>query len=249
MKKIATLLLAVVLVAAMAVPAFAASFTPSVENKGAPTVEDAVIYKPEGTIETTVPTGDLIVTPVQDRNTTDYTDGGERLRAVYDKLQSYSLRSLCKVSAIGGVPVDDLVVRDLFDVGLTGNYANYFETEGNYLKITFKVSDASSLVGASLFSVNGEEWSILEGTDMVKNADGTVTLTIYKMGVVAFLYDNGTIPNRNHKKNTVDDGEHYAPQTSDPTWCIMGCAAAGGAVILAAVGMAEKRKSFGKQDA
>lgn len=246
MKKIATLLLAVVLVAAMAVPAFAANFTPSVENKGAPTVEKVV--DKDGTVLPN-PDGNLIVTPVQDRNTTDYTDGGERLRAVYDKLQSYSLRSLCKVSAIGGVPVDDLVVRDLFDVGLTGDYANYFETEGNYLKITFKVSDASSLVGASLFSVNGEEWSILEGTDMVKNADGTVTLTIYKMGVVAFLYDNGTIPNRNHKKNTVDDGEHYAPQTSDPTWCIMGCAAAGGAVILAAVGMTEKRKSFGKQDA
>ncbi len=212
MKKIATLLLAVVLVAAMAVPAFAASFTPSVENKGAPTVEK-VVDKDEGDFS-----GELIVTPVKDKDTTTYTAGGLRLEAVYGKLEQYSLRSLCKVSAIGGVPVDDLVVRDLFDVGLTGDDANYFNTAGNYLKITFKVSDASSLVGASLFSVDGEKWSILEGTDMVKNADGTVTITIRKMGVVAFLYDNGTIPDRNHKKNTVDDGEHYAPQTSDPTW-------------------------------
>ncbi len=247
MKKIATLLLAVVLVAAMAVPAFAASFTPSVENKGAPTVEKVV--DKDGN-EVTVSSGALIVTPVRDKDTSEgYTLGKERLKAVYDKLKQYSLRSLCKVSAIGGVPVNDLVVRDLFDVGLTGDYADYFNTAGNYLKITFKVSDASSLVGASLFSVDGEKWSILEGTDMVKNADGTVTITIREMGVVAFLYDNGTIPDRNHKKNTVDDGEHYAPQTSDPTWSIMGCAAAGGAVILAAVGMAEKRKSFGKQDA
>ncbi len=241
MKKIAALLLSVVLVAATAVPAFAAGFTPSVENKGAPTVVDgsATIYKPNGEKETDVPNGDLIVTPVKDKNTTSYKDVGDRLNAAYNKLKRTSLRSLCGVSTIGGVSVDDLVVRDLFDVTVTGNYTGKLGN-GNYLKITFKVSDASSLVGA-LFSKNGDEWNIIDGTKMVKNADGTVTITIEDIGVVSFLYDNGKLPG--------GSTGHYAPQTSDPTWSIMGCVAAGGAVILAAVGMAEKRRSLGKQDA
>lgn len=248
MKKIMTFLLAVVLVAAMAVPAFAANFTPSVENKGAPDVVDnPVIYKPDGTIETTVPTGDLIVTPVAERENAEYTDITNRLETAYNNLQKKSLYSLCGMSTIGGVSVNDLVVRDLFDVTVKGTYVEKLSGD-NYLKITFKVSDATSLVGA-LFTANGTTWTTISGSDMMINSDGTVTITVREVGVVAFLYDNGTIPNRNHKKNTVDDGEHYAPQTSDPTWCIMGCAAAGGAVILAAVGMAEKRKSFGKQDA
>lgn len=235
MKKIAALLLSVVLVAATAVPAFAAGFTPSVENKGAPTVEKVV--DKDGT---EVSTGDLIVTPVKDKNTTTYTAGGARLNKAYAKLQANSLRTLCRVPTIGGVSVDDLVVRDLFDVGVTGDYTGKLGN-GNYLKITFKVSDASSLVGA-LFTADGEAWNTISGGDMVINSsDETVTITIYEMGVVSFLYDNGKLPG--------GSTGHYAPQTSDPTWSIMGCAAAGGAVILAAVGMAEKRRSLGKQDA
>ena len=38
MKKIVVILSAILLVVALAVPSFAASFTPSVEQKGAPTV-------------------------------------------------------------------------------------------------------------------------------------------------------------------------------------------------------------------
>ncbi len=234
MKKIAALLLSVVLVAATAVPAFAAGFTPSVENKGAPTVEK-VVDKTGTTVDLT---GDLIVTPVRDSNTASEAIK-TRLNAAYNKLKTNSLRYLCGVSTIGGVSVDDLVVRDLFDVTVTGNYTGKLGN-GNYLKITFKVSDASSLVGA-LFSKNGDEWNIIDGTKMVKNVDGTVTITIEDIGVVSFLYDNGKLPG--------GSTGHYAPQTSDPTWSIMGCVAAGGAVILAAVGMAEKRRSFGKQDA
>lgn len=82
MKKIVVILSAILLVVALAVPSFAASFTPSVEQKGAPTVVSAT----EPTV-THLQTAKLFVTPVSAADSADaaIADG---LKAAYEQIKA-----------------------------------------------------------------------------------------------------------------------------------------------------------------
>ena len=125
-------------------------------------------------------------------------------------------------------------------MSVMGTYADYLAVEGNSLAIHFDLStDAQSLV-AVLFSEDGKTWKTIPGSDIEKFSDFTVSVVLYSEGVLAFVFDVGELP--------VDPNGPDAPQTGDPTWSIAGWAAAGGAVILTAAGIAEKKKSFRKYD-
>ena len=142
MKKIAILMFAVVLAAAMAVSAFADEFTPSVTANQAPVVvsqtvsdEDdegdyvAVLRDANGNEIAGISSGDLIVTSVSDASEMA-PEIKEKLDAAYAQIQSVG--SLTELSAdletvmkefSPSLTVDDLVVGDLLDVTVTGDFA------------------------------------------------------------------------------------------------------------------------------
>ena len=82
MKKIVIILSAILLVVALAVPSFAASFTPSVEQKGAPTVVSATDADGNAFAD-----GEVIVTPVSAADSADaaIADG---LKAAYEQIKA-----------------------------------------------------------------------------------------------------------------------------------------------------------------
>ena len=82
MKKIVVILSAILLVVALAVPSFAAGFTPSVEQKGAPTVVSATDADGNAFAD-----GEVIVTPVSAADSADaaIADG---LKAAYEQIKA-----------------------------------------------------------------------------------------------------------------------------------------------------------------
>ncbi len=246
-KKIMTLFLTVACVIAMNVPAVAAQFTPSVEAKPAPSVVpqkgsdgseySAIIYDKDGKEVTGVPDGSLIVTPVSQADKAADSKIKDRLNKAYSQLQSVSklsdldgdLETIIK-EVSSGLTLDDLVVRDLFDVSVSGTYANYLNTDGNYLVVRFKLSTDAQSLASVLFSEDGKTWKALPNSYIKRNSDGTVEIILHKEGVLAFLFDAG--------KLSVDPNGPSSPQTGEPevtskTWG-MGFVAAG---ILAAAGI------------
>lgn len=119
MKKLMTLFLALALAASLTVPALA-GFTPSVENKGGPTVVDAVFE--DGT-----PVGpDLRVTAYGKRN--DYNDNAAvAIKKILEDAHT-EVKSAGRLDSLTadvntwltdqhtGVKAEDLLVSDLFDV-------------------------------------------------------------------------------------------------------------------------------------
>ena len=251
-KKIITMLLAITLVMAMSVPAMAAEFTPSVESKPAPEVVTqtdsngnecaAIIYDANGNEIVGVPTGDLIVTPVSasDAPTAEIR---EKLEAAYEQLQS--VRTLTELSNdletvikeySSDITVDDLVVRDLFDVTVLGTYAEYLSQEGNSITIRFKLTADADSLAAVLHNMEGTTWETVTNDRITRNSDYTADVVFYDLSPVAFLFDAG--------KLSVDPNAPDSPQTGEPesnamVWVVAGVVF----VAAAAYGIVRKRSS------
>lgn len=256
MKKVVVLFIAVAMMAAMMTPAFAADFTPSVTAKPAPTVVpqtgedgneyDAIIRDADGEEVIGVPNGSLIVTPVSKAESAIYASIRSRLNAAYRRIRSASsLRELNSqleqtVKEISSdISADDLVVRDLFDVAMDGEYANYL-ANGNTLTVRFNLSADSALLLAVLSSQNGDdaEWSIVPNDDITRLEDYIVELKLKNLGVFAFLFDGS--------KLSVAANGPKSPQTGDPADSAGWLAAGGAAVLAAAVYFAGKKNAAKK---
>ncbi len=248
MKKIMVVLTAVVLVASLCVPVFAAKgdFVPSVEMKPGPVIVDqevdgvpgvAVIITQDGK-EIIVPEGALIITPFSKK--ADASDKTRKeLEDAFDKIANAAtledlLDGLQDIldSIANGTDVADLVVTDLFHVDLTGDYADYMK-DGAKLRIKLKSDD--DLI--ALLQQNGDAWKAIYGDLFVDNGDGTYTLTIDKLGVYAMLRDavGASVD--------YDDPAQSSPQTGDMLWVLMTIPAAlaiGGVFCLV---MSKKQKA------
>ena len=253
MKKIMVLLLALVLTLAMALPALAATYTPSVEAKDAPEVVTqkdkdgndcaAIIRDADGKEIASVPFANLVVTPVSQMESTTYANVKARLRAAFNRIKGVSsvrelnsqLESTIK-SLYPDVSVDDLVVRDLFDVSVIGDYEEYFKTAGNTLTVRFKLTADSALLLAALDSVDGATWRILDDGSITRNGDYTVEITLDRLGVIAFLYDNGELPAAN-------PSAPKSPQTGVTFPAATACLGAALALAAAALVLGRKRLS------
>ena len=208
MKKLTTLLLTAALVMAMLVPASAASFTPSVEAKEAPTVQgvtasdgttvDAIIYDATGAEVVGVATGNLIVTPIAQASSAD-AEISESLTAAYEQIASAaSLTEIVPdiasyIPADSGLTVDDLVVRDVFDVTLTGTYADYLAEEGNTITIRFELDLDPSATLIVLHNYSGSDWEVISDDLVVQNADGSVDVTFSSLSPIAFVTDAANV--------------------------------------------------------
>ncbi len=223
MKKILACVLSMVMLLTCTVTAMAApnDFVPSIEQKPGPGLVQqqtqdgrpgyGIIVMPDGK-EIAVPESDIIITPIGDADKAE-DDVREALENALESIKDAdSLEEIIKNiqdlldTLADGTDADDLVITDLFHVGVTNDYKELLDKGG---KLQLKFDGLSGLI-AAMKKDNGKWSSLLDGL-FKDNGDGTYTLIIDSEGVFAFLRDAGKVD--------VDysDPEQSSPQTGDMT--------------------------------
>lgn len=228
MKKFASILLAALLLFTMALPASAAvNFVDSVEQKPAPAVESmtdesgnevsAIIRDENGEEIHGVDAGEITVTPVSALEQAAEAIS-EILSNAYEQIQQAdTIADLVPsigdfLQTIGSASqVADLVVRDVFDVSLTGTAAEYLAQEGNNITLRFDLGLAPSATLIVLHNYEGSNWEIIPDDRVVQNADGTVDVTFDSLSPIAFVVDS----TETDTSVSTDADAPTSPQTGD----------------------------------
>lgn len=231
MKKLALFLSVLLIAVTLAAPASAAvNFTPSVEQKPAPTVDpitdsngdqvSAIIRDQNGgeVHGVSIDSGELIVTPISQASQAAQTIS-EMLTKAYEQIQQAdTIADLVPtigdfLQSIGNTvtQVDDLVVRDVFDVSLTGTAAEYLAQEGNNITLRFDVDISPSATLIVLHNYEGSNWEIIPDDRVVQNADGTVDVTFDSLSPIAFVVDS----TETDTSASTDANAPTSPQTGD----------------------------------
>ena len=231
MKKLALFLSVLLIAVTLAAPASAAvNFTPSVEQKPAPTVDpitdsngdqvSAIIRDQNGgeVHGVSIDSGELIVTPISQASQAAQAIS-EMLTKAYEQIQQAdTIADLVPtigdfLQSIGNTvtQVDDLVVRDVFDVSLTGTAAEYLAQEGNNITLRFDVDISPSATLIVLHNYEGSNWEIIPDDRVVQNADGTVDVTFDSLSPIAFVVDS----TETDTSASTDADAPTSPQTGD----------------------------------
>lgn len=230
MKKLALFLSVLLIAVTLAVPASAAvNFTPSVEQKPAPTVDpitdsngnevSAIIRDQNGeeVHGVSIDSGELIVTPISQASQAAQAIS-EMLTNAYEQIQQAdTIADLVPtigdfLQTIGSASqVADLVVRDVFDVSLTGTAAEYLAQEGNNITLRFDLGLAPSATLIVLHNYEGSNWEIIPDDRVVQNADGTVDVTFDSLSPIAFVVDS----TETDTSASTDADAPTSPQTGD----------------------------------
>ena len=128
------------------------------------------------------------------------------------------------------------MVRDIFDVSVTGDAAEYLAEDGNGITLRFDLKLSPSALLIVLHNYSGSDWEIIPEDRVVQNADGTVDVTFESLSPIAFVVDN----QESEENNALDTAAPVSPQTSDNGQApmggifvvVLGCAAVFTAVIL-----------------
>ncbi len=200
-KKVSATFMALVMVVAMSVTAFASEFTPSVTAKPAPTVASAEIYNEDGQVVATVPSGSITVTPLSEATEASEADPAIKaaLEAAKAQLQSTNLIDLVpSISDIlaaysASITTDDLAISDLFDVTLSDEMKAILATSGNSIKITFDLGLSQDDLLIVLHNYSGSAWELISNDKVVINANDTVTVEFDSFSPIAFVVDASTL--------------------------------------------------------
>lgn len=230
MKKLALFLSVLLIAVTLAAPASAAvNFTPSVEQKPAPSVDpitdsngnevSAIIRDQNGeeVHGVSIDSGELIVTPISQASQAAQAIS-EMLTNAYEQIQQAdTIADLVPtigdfLQTIGSASqVADLVVRDVFDVSLTGTAAEYLAQEGNNITLRFDLGLAPSATLIVLHNYEGSNWEIIPDDRVVQNADGTVDVTFDSLSPIAFVVDS----TETDTSASTDADAPTSPQTGD----------------------------------
>ena len=230
MKKFAMFLSVLLIAVTLAAPVSAAvNFTPSVEQKPAPTVDpitdsngnqvSAIIRDQNGeeVHGVSIDSGELIVTPISQASQAAQAIS-EMLSNAYEQIQqANTIADLVPtigdfLQTIGSAAqVADLVVRDVFDVSLTGTAAEYLAQEGNNITLRFDLGLAPSATLIVLHNYEGSNWEIIPDDRVVQNADGTVDVTFDSLSPIAFVVDS----TETDTSASTDANAPTSPQTGD----------------------------------
>lgn len=205
MRKMICLLAAMLLLAAMAVPAFATGettpagerFVPSITYKDGPEVEDAELNEEDVG-------GCVVVTSIleaKNKSTDIYQETRDQLLEVYEELSEGGME----------LPFEDdkdYVVRELVDVSfmvktcLESDHTHEEELnqEGITATVVFDLG-VSQNTDVHVFCYRDGQW--IPAASVVNNGDGTVTVVLDFFGPVAFCIEAGA--------------ETPPPQTGDDT--------------------------------
>ena len=243
MKKIIAIVVALMLCAAMVMPAAAAGneFTPSVSNKPAPEIVPVVdpdgnpaigvLCDGDGRIIDYVYEDCLIITPVSEAKTsTEIPDYAEKvLLDVYGKLTSGEM-TIPYEKHDSKLNTGNMVIRDLFDATfICTEHPDMLEPQGVTLRIIFDLNVAKD-VEVYTMTYKNNEWNPIVST--VNNGDGTVTCTFEKLCPVEF---------------SVKTAEEPPVQTGDDSgkdlllWGSVAAVALVAIVVLAVVGFRGKK--------
>ena len=248
LKKISVTLVAIAMVTAMAVPAFAADFTSSVTGKSAPEAVTtanssgetvaAIIYDANGKEAASIPVGSLTVTPVSEAKTAN-ASVSKQLTAAYEQLQTTSLDSIAPALTDAvktyspQMTVEDLVVRDLFDVSLDDSAKEQLAKNGNAIKIQFALNLPSDALLLVLHNTEGTTWELIADNKVVRNSDGSVTVEFDSLSPIAFLTDGGSL--------ATDPNAPTSPQTGYSETMLWGAVGVGALALAALVLVIRKR--------
>ena len=206
MKHIVRICALVLVVCMMSVTAFAG--TPSPEQGGVPEVvvpqnpgnkpgapeekPEIVVKNPSDDVVESDEPEVLVITPMNDiENLTPEQE--EKMEKAYTQVSE--AESLAEVAPElpevlkelkVETPVEDLVIRDFFHIGVSEKLHKALEQEGNHIDITFKM-DLETGEQLIVLVQNAEgEWIIISGDDIVVE-DGEVTVSFPCVGPVAFI--------------------------------------------------------------
>ena len=179
MKKVISLIVALLLCVGLACPVFAAAqtFVPSIGYKDGPDIEDAGVHSP-CLIVTTIP-------QAQDKSTDIFQEERDTLLDVYEQLSDGTMK----------IPIpDNYVIRDLVDVSWkktvcvdpNHGHKEWLDEVDTQITVTFDMGVPAGVEVLVLTYVDGE-W--IEAVSVVNNGDGTVTVVFEQVGVVAFCVD------------------------------------------------------------
>lgn len=214
MKKLMTLFLALALAASLTVPALA-SFTPSVENKGGPTVVDAVFE------DGTDAGPDLRVTAYSKRN--DYDDNAAvAIKKILEDAHT-EVKSAGRLDSLtadvntwladnhAGVKAEDLLVSDLFDVSFVQNHELLKGMPASHqtVTITFQLTVPVENVLLVLHK-DGSSWELKNSKNTAqyeKIGKDQVKVTFDSLSPVVFAIDSAEFH--------VDPNGPSSPQTGE----------------------------------
>jgi hypothetical protein len=222
MKKFFAILLSIIMVLTMALSVSAAQFVPSITNKGAPDLividringKDVVgfITDADGNKVSTEYMDCLVISSINDALSGKELPEGvkEELIKVYDEMKEGAkisdlcpeLKDIVKEKWGNDKNVDDLVVKDLFDVT---DYCEDLKTHlngGSILDLTFNVGIPSGSFITAMVYVDGK-WVPVH--DCINNGDGTVTVKFTQICPVAFLVPGGNGQNMDVVSPTTGD--------------------------------------------
>ncbi len=213
MKKLMTLFLALALAASLTVPALA-SFTPSVENKGGPTVVDAVFE--DGTDAGPY----LRVTAYSKRNTSD--NAAVAIKKILEDAHT-EVKSAGRLDSLtadvntwltdnhAGVKAEDLLVSDLFDVSFVqgGELLEGIPAPHKTVTITFQLTVPVENVLLVLHK-DGSSWELKNSKNTAqyeKIGKDQVKVTFDSLSPVVFAIDSAEFH--------VDPNGPTSPQTGE----------------------------------
>ena len=206
MKKLMTMLLALALAASLTVPALA-TFTPSVENKGAPTVVSV-----DG-----VDAGHIRVTAYGERGTHDAA--AVTIKQILEDAHT-EVKSAGRLDSLtadvntwltdhhAGVKAEDLLVSDLFDVSFVENGA-VAPLKNQKVTITFKLTVPVKNVLLVLHKTSSGDWELMnmDSSKYQKLDKYQVKLTFDSLSPVVFAIDSAEFH--------VDPNGPSSPQTGE----------------------------------
>ena len=88
-----------------------------------------------------------------------------------------------------GLKVENLVVRDLIDVTLTGEFKDHLATEGNTITITFKLGIGAGQFLTVLHNYEADKWEMIASDRVKIHENGDVSVSFDSLSPVAFVVD------------------------------------------------------------
>ena len=246
MKKAIRILAVILAVFMLSTTVLADNFTPSVEQKESPEVVTttdskgeevaAVITDSENKEVAGVPVGEIVVTSVAGASKAT-EEIKEVLQAAQKQIKEATKieelipeqkEELTKAVEDAGLKVENLVVRDLIDVTLTGEYKDHLDAEGNTITLTFKLGIGANEFLKVLHNYEADKWEMIASDRVKVQENGDVSVTFDSLSPIAFV---------------VDKAEHAGPvEPAETPWVMYALIAAAVVVVVVIVVLVVARK-------
>lgn len=223
-------------------------FTESVMQQSAPELvgledEFALIFDENGSIVYRVQEHEITITAVAERENASATIRDDLERAYTQIRAAQSISDFAPDAAAvlaqydPKLSLENMVVRDLFDITLNDVAANWLNQDGHSIVLTFKLGLKPDDVLLVMTNHVGNQWKTVPRNDVVIHENGNVTVKFDALSPIAFVVESSAL--------NVAEGAPDSPQTGMEAAASMmtaGIGAAGiGVVGVAVVGLLRKK--------